>query len=285
MKRQAFIQLALSALALCAAAGAQAQATRLRFAHAGPETASQHLAALEFARLAKERSKGQLEVLAYPSSQLGNDATVLGALRGSTINILMAGSGNFGGPSSRLDVLDILFLLPAHAHAHAHAYTNRAVNKSDEIKGLKLRTTPKPTHLQAWRLLGANPVPIPLGEQYQALKSGAVDAQEHPVDITYKAKSYEGQKHLTTSRHAFTAMPLVMNKKKFDGLGGAQQQVLLGFAQDAKLFQRQTNQKNGMTVIDTFDPSPFRAFVGEPMRQSVVAKNGPELLNAVDAIT
>lgn len=326
MKRHAFIRLALSAMALCAAVGAQAQATKLRFAHAGPETASQHLAALEFARLVKERSKGALEVAVYPSSQLGNDSTVLGAVRGGTIDIMMAGSGNFAGLSSRLDVLDIPFLFrdPAHAYATVDgevgqrlakelephnlkqlAYwevgfrsittKNRAVTKPDDVRGLKIRTTPNPTHLQAWKLLGANPIPMPLGELYQALESGAVDAQEHPVDITYAAKFYEVQKHLTMSRHAFTAMPVVMNRKKFDALRPEQQQALLTAAQDAKLLQRQTNQKNeagiiadlrkhGMTVVETFDPTPFRAIVGEPLRQSFVAKNGPELLSAVDAI-
>ncbi|GAB2460108.1 TRAP transporter substrate-binding protein [Comamonas humi] len=326
MKRQAFIRLALSALALCAA-GAQAQpAAKLRFAHAGPETASQHLAALEFARLVKERSQGTLEVAVYPGSQLGNDSTVLGAVRGGTIDIMMAGSGNFSGLSSKLDVLDIPFLFrdPAHAYAtvdgdvgqrlakelephnlqqlafwevgfRSITTKNRAVSKPADVKGLKIRTTPNPTHIQAWKLLGSNPIPMPLGELYQALESGAVDAQEHPVDITYAAKFYEVQKHLTLSRHAFTAMPVVMNKKKFDGLKPAQQQALLSAAQDAKLFQRQTNQKNeagiiadlrkhGMTVVESFDPAPFRAIVGEPLRQSFVAKNGPELLNAVDAI-
>ncbi|MGE8318702.1 MAG: TRAP transporter substrate-binding protein [Comamonas sp.] len=326
MKRQAFIRLALSALALCAA-GAQAQpAAKLRFAHAGPETASQHLAALEFARLVKERSQGTLEVAVYPGSQLGNDSTVLGAVRGGTIDIMMAGSGNFSGLSSKLDVLDIPFLFrdPAHAYAtvdgdvgqrlakelephnlqqlafwevgfRSITTKNRAISKPADVKGLKIRTTPNPTHIQAWKLLGSNPIPMPLGELYQALESGAVDAQEHPVDITYAAKFYEVQKHLTLSRHAFTAMPVVMNKKKFDALKPAQQQALLSAAQDAKLFQRQTNQKNeagiiadlrkhGMTVIESFDPAPFRAIVGEPLRQSFVAKNGPELLNAVDAI-
>jgi len=326
MKRQAFIRFALSAVALCAAAGVQAQTTKLRFAHAGPETASQHLAALEFAKMVKERSKGTLEVSVYPGSQLGNDSTVIGAVRGGTIDIMMAGSGNFSGMAPKLDILDIPFLFRSPAHAYATvdgdvgqrlakelephnlqqlAYwevgfrsittKNRAVNKPDDVKGLKIRTTPNPTHIQAWKLLGANPIPMPLGELYGALESGAVDAQEHPVDITYAAKFYEVQKHITMSRHAFTAMPVVMNKKKFDGLKPEQQQALLTAAQDAKLLQRQANQKNeagiladlrkhGMAVIETFDPAPFRAVVAEPLRQAFVAKHGPELLSAVDAI-
>lgn len=326
MQRPAFIPLVLSALALCASTLAQAQTTRLRFAHAGPETASQHLAALEFAKLVKERSKGSLEVAVYPGSQLGNDSTVIGAVRGGTIDIMMAGSGNFAGMASKLDVLDIPFLFRSQTHAYATVdgdvgqrlarelephnlkplafwevgfrsitTKNRAIHKPEDVKGLKIRLTPNPTHIQAWKLLGANPIPMPLGELYQALESGAVDAQEHPVDITYAAKFYEVQKHLTMSRHAFTAMPVVMGKKKFDALKPEQQQALLSAAQDAKLLQRQLNQKNeagilaelrkqGMTVVENFDPAPFRAIVAEPLRQAFVAKHGPELLQAVDAL-
>lgn len=326
MKRISFLKLALSAVLLSAVVTTQAQTTKIRFAHAGPETASQHLAALEFARLVKERSKGQLEVQVYPSSQLGNDSTVLGAVRGGTIDMMMAGSGNFSGLASRFEVLDIPFLFrdPAHAYAavdgevgqglmkalEAHGLKqlafwevgfrsittkNRAVRTPDDVKGLKIRTMPNPVHIQAWKMLGSNPLPMPLGELYQALESGAVDAQEHPVDITYAAKFYEVQKHLTMTRHAFTAMPVVFSKQKFDALKPELQKALIDSANDAKLFQRSSNQKNeagiiadlrkrGMSVIESYDPAPFKAIVGDAVRKAYVAKNGPELLAAVDAV-
>lgn len=165
----------------------------------------------------------------------------------------------------------------------------------DDVKGLKVRTMPNPVHIQAWKLLGSNPLPMPLGELYQALESGAVDAQEHPVDITYAAKFYEVQKHLTMTRHAFTAMPVVFSKQKFDGLKPELQKVLVDSAADAKLFQRASNQKNeagiiadlrkrGMSVIENYDPAPFKAVVGDAVRKSYVAKNGPELLSAIDTV-
>jgi len=326
MDKRSLMKLALGAAMLAATLGAQAQATRIRFAHAGPETASQHLAALEFARLVKERSKGQLEVQVFPSSQLGNDSTVLGAVRGGTIDMMMAGSGNFSGLVARYEVLDIPFLFrdPAHAYAtvdgdvgqklakelEGHGLKqlafwevgfrsittkNRPVRTPEDVKGLKIRTMGNPVHIQAWKLLGSNPLPMPLGELYQALESGAVDAQEHPVDITHAAKFYEVQKHLTLTRHAFTAMPVVFSKQKFDALKPELQQVLLASASDAKLFQRKLNQgneagiiadlrKRGMTVVESYDAAPFKAVVSEPLRKAYAAKNGPELLAAVDAV-
>lgn len=326
MNHRTFLKLALSAALLAAGLSAHAQTTKIRFAHAGPEATSQHQAALEFAKLVKERSGGKLEVQVFPGSQLGNDSTVIGAVRGGTIDMMMAGSGNFAGLNSKLDILDVPFLFRDQAHAYktvdgdigqslmkgleanglkplafwevgfrSITTKNRPVRVPADVKGLKIRTTPNPTHVQAWKLLGTNPVPMPLGELYQALESGAVDAQEHPVDITHAAKFYEVQKHLTMTRHAFTAMPVVFNKQKFDALTPELQNVLLSAAADGRTLQRNLNQKNeaaiiadlrknGMTVIETFDPAPFKAMVNDDLRKSFTAKNGPELLVAVDAV-
>jgi tripartite ATP-independent transporter DctP family solute receptor len=329
MKLRQFIQLPILCAGLAAAMAlplsAQAQ-TKLRFAHAGPDTSSQHLAALEFAKMVKERSQGKLEVQVFPASQLGNDATVIGGVRGGSIDMMMAGSGNFAGLNSRFEVLDIPFLFRDREHAYkavdqqvgqdlmkalegsglkqlafwevgfrSITTKNRAVRTPADVKGLKIRTQPNPVHVQAWKLLGTNPVPMPLSELYSALESGAVDAQEHPIEITYSAKFYEVQKHLTLTRHAFTAMPVVLNKAKFDALAPDLQKVLLDAAQEAKQFQRQLNQKNeaqiiaelrkqGMNVVENFDPAAFKAQIGDELRKAYVAKNGPELLAAVDAI-
>lgn len=328
MKNRQFLKAAV----LCATLGAlalpltvQAQ-TKLRFAHAGPETSSQHLAALEFAKTVKERSQGKLDIQIFPASQLGNDAIVIGAVRGGTVDMMMAGSGNFAGLNSRLEVLDIPFLFRDREHAYkavdqqvgqelgkalepsglkqlafwevgfrSISTKNKPVRTPADVKGLKIRTQQNPVHIQAWKLLGTNPVPMPLSELYGALESGAVDAQEHPIEITYSAKFYEVQKHLTLTRHAFTAMPVVLNKAKFDGLSPDLQKVLIDAAGEAKLFQRALNQKSeativaelrkaGMNVIETFDPAPFKAAIGDELRKAYMAKNGPELLLAVEAI-
>jgi tripartite ATP-independent transporter DctP family solute receptor len=324
MNRKSFLAV-IAAMVMLGTAGLAHAQTKLRFSHAGPETASQHLAALEFAKMVKERSKGALEVQVYPSSQLGNDATVIGGVRGGTIDIMMAGSVNFAGLAPRIGALDLPFLFRSPEHAFkvldgpvgaglmkdldSHSLKglgwfqvgfrcittkSRAVRTPDDVKGLKIRVPPNPSLIQAFKLMGANPVPLPLGELYQALESGAVDSQEHPISITYAAKFYEVQKHLTMSRHAYTAMPVVMNKAKFDGLAPDLQKVLVESAQQAGRFQRELDAKDetriitelrakGMQVIESYDQAPFRKLVGDETRKAFVEKNGSDLLAAIDA--
>ena len=54
------------------------------------------------------------------------------------------------------------------------AFTNnkRPVTKPDDLKGLKIRSTPNPYHIQAFKLLGMNPSPMPIAELYTALETG-----------------------------------------------------------------------------------------------------------------
>jgi len=218
MNRKTFLAACTAVLFVATAGAAQAQ-TKLRFAHAGPDNSSQHLAAMEFAKMVKERSKGQLEVQVFPASVLGNDAMMISSVRGNTLDIAMAGSVNFAGLTPQMGALDLPFLFRGPEHAYkvldgmvgqqlmeglephnlkglgwfevgfrCITTKNRAVSTPENVKGLKIRTTPNPSHIQSFKLLGANPVPMPLAELYQALESGAIDAQEHPIAITHSAK-------------------------------------------------------------------------------------------------
>jgi len=322
MKKALCLALAAAAMTLAPAAHA---VTNFRLAHAGPETSSQHLAAVEFVRLVKERTKGEVAIRIYGSSSLGNDQAVISGLRGGTIDMVLAGNPNFTGIVSKLNALDLPFIFNDAAHAYRvldgatgqqlldelgphnikglafwevgwRCITNnkRPIRTPEDVRGLKIRTTPNPAHLRAFEALGANPVPMALGELYQALESGAVDAQEHPVEITWSAKFYEVQKHLSMTRHAYTALVLTMNKAKFDALPAAQQQVLVEASQEAARFQRELNARNetqivgelkkkGMQVVEKVDPAPFRKVLLEKVKQTYLEKNGPEVLVAIDA--
>ncbi|WP_375575411.1 TRAP transporter substrate-binding protein [Paracidovorax oryzae] len=312
-----------AAALLAAAAPAQAQATKLRMAHSGAETETQHLAALEFARQVKARTNGQIEVQVYGSSALGNDNTVIGAVRGGTIDLATSGTPYYTGMVGRMNVLDLPYLFTSTEHAYKvldgpigrglldeleghgmkglaywevgfRSLTNsrRAVRVPDDVKGLKIRTTPNPAHIKAFQILGATPTPMPLAEVFTALENKAVDGQENPVNIVRNNKLYEVQKHMSLTRHAYTAMPVVMNKAKFAALKPEQQQALIDAARAAATFQRDLIRKSeagdiaflrsqGMQVEENVDPEPFRKLVAEPAQQMFADKYGRQLIDAV----
>lgn len=319
LPRRALCSLALATLAL----GASAQTLKLRMAHSGAEAETQHAAALEFAKQVKARTNGQIEVQVYAASALGNDNTAIAGVRGGTIDLATSGTPYYTGMVGRMNVLDLPYMFTSAEHAYkvldgpigrglldeleAHnlkglAYwevgfrsltnSRRPVRTPDDVKGLKVRTTPNPAHLKAFQLFGATPTPMPLAEVFPALESKAIDGQENPVGIVRGNKFNEVQKYMSMTRHAYTAMPVVMNKAKFTGLSAAQQQALIDAAVAAGTFQRELIRKNeasdiaflranGMQIEENINTEPFRKLVAEPIKQMFAEKYGSQLVDAV----
>ena len=319
LPRRALCSLALATLAL----GASAQTLKLRMAHSGAEAETQHAAALEFAKQVKARTNGQVEVQVYAASALGNDNTAIAGVRGGTIDLATSGTPYYTGMVGRMNVLDLPYMFTSAEHAYkvldgpigrslldeleAHnlkglAYwevgfrsltnSRRPVRTPDDVKGLKVRTTPNPAHLKAFQLFGATPTPMPLAEVFPALESKAIDGQENPVGIVRGNKFNEVQKYMSMTRHAYTAMPVVMNKAKFTGLSAPQQQALIDAAVAAGTFQRELIRKNeasdiaflranGMQIEENINTEPFRKLVAEPIKQMFAEKYGSQLVDAV----
>jgi TRAP-type transport system periplasmic protein len=172
----------------------------------------------------------------------------------------------------------------------------RPVRTPDDLKGLKIRTTPNPAHIKAFQLLGAVPTPMAFTELFTALEMGSVDGQENPVTLILSAKFFEVQKHLTMSQHAFTTGPLVMNKQKFDGLSPELRTVLLETGKEVARMQWAMNadsetgslaelKSKGMQVVEDVDREAFRKIVAAEVRKEFVLKFGDDLPNRIDAIT
>jgi tripartite ATP-independent transporter DctP family solute receptor len=317
---------ALSAVAVVGF-GAQVEAqVKLRFGHAHPEADSQHVAAVEFAKKVKERTQGAVEIQIFPSNQLGNDGAMIAGVRSGTIDMETSGNPFFTGMVGKLNALDLPYEFGDTAQLYraldgpvgrslldeleAHqlkglafwevgfrslANNKRPVKTAADIKGLKLRTTPNPAHIKAFQLLGANPQPMPFGEVFAALESGAIDGHENPPTLMLSTKMYEVQKHLSLTRHAYTALVVVMNKAKFDSLKPEHQKLLVDEAVAAAKFQRDLNAKSeaaalaelrakGMQIVDNPDVAGIRAIVKDETRKLFVEKNGDATLKAIEAV-
>ena len=173
--------------------------------------------------------------------------------------------------------------------------SRKPVRVPEDVKGLKIRTSSNPAQIEAFRLLGANPQPLPLAELYNALEMKAVDAQEHPLSITWSSGFYEVQKYLSQTHHAYTALVLVMNKQKFDALPAEQQKLLVDAARAAGQAQRRMNAENdskylaelaekGMQIEPNVDREAFRQAVSQPVRDTFIKQHGSQLLDAIDAL-
>ena len=325
MKLKKGLFASLLALGLVAGAIGTASAETLRFASEAPRSDTQSIAGERFSELLKAKTNGALDIKIFADSSLGAFQAAISGVRGGTIDMAVSGSGNFSGLVPLLGVFDIPFMFKDSAHAYRvldgkvgqdmldkldafgmkglafwdngwRELTNskHPVKTPADVKGLKVRTTGSPAHIEAFKLLGANPVPMPLAELYTALEMKTVDAQEHPLGVLWSAKLYEVQKHLSLTNHAYSALILVMNKAKYDALPPAQQKALVEAAREAGQYQRKLNndnmakivadlKKTGMQVVEQVDGNPFLEAT-KPGRDTFVAKfGGADMIKAIDA--
>ena len=326
MKLKKVLFASLLAAGLMSGVALTAQADTLRFASEAPRSDTQFTAGEKFNELLKAKTGGALDVKVFADSSLGAFQAALSGVRGGTIDIAVSGGNNFTGLVPLLGVFDIPFMFKDTAHAYrvldgkvgqemldklgefgmkGLAYwdngwrelTNNKhpVKTPADVKGLKVRTTGSPAHIEAFKLLGANPVPLPLAELYTALEMKTVDAQEHPLGVLWSAKLYEVQKYLSLTNHAYSSLIVVMNKAKYDALPPAQQKALVEAAREAGAYQRKLNNDNmmkivadvkkaGMQVVENVDPAPFVEATKAGRKTFTDKFGGDNYIKEIDAV-
>ncbi|WHP82114.1 TRAP transporter substrate-binding protein [Edwardsiella anguillarum] len=325
MRLSALISALLLTVPLLSPAPLQA-AQALRFGYETAQSDSQHQAAEKFKSLLEERTQGALSLRLFPDSTLGNAQAMISGVRSGSIDMEMSGTNNFAGLLPALNVLDVPFLFRDTEHAYrvldgeigsallqrletvglkGLAYwengwrdvtnSRRPVQTPADLKGLKIRTNNSPMNIAAFRILGANPLPMSFSEVYTALETRTIDAQEHPINVTWSAKFYEVQKYLTLTHHAYSPLIVVMNLKKFQALDPVQQQALLSAAREAGEYQRQLVAQNqqriiagmresGVAVIEQPDRQAFADALGSQVREMFLKAHPQEaaLLQAIE---
>jgi tripartite ATP-independent transporter DctP family solute receptor len=315
-------KIALIGMLLATAQTANAQ-VKLRFAHTLNPQNSIHLMAEEFARRVAAKTQNGVQVQVFPAGQLGNDPQILDGVRFGTIDMVMAGNPFFTSLVPELNIFDLPYLFRDYAHAYAvldgpigadflrllephdmkpigilelgfRNLTNskRPVRVPEDVKGLRIRTTPNPAHIQAFKLLGANPIPMPITEVYLALSTGTVDGEENPTAQIEEQKFYEVQKYLSLTYHAYTSEIAVMNLKKFQALKPEQQKALQEAMQEARDWGRRLNREldgkalvkmkaAGMQIEENPNREAFRKIVADQTAEEYTKKFGTAALEKI----
>lgn len=168
--------------------------------------------------------------------------------------------------------------------------TQRPIRSPDDMKGLKLRVPASDLSVAMINALGANAVPIPLGETYQSLAQGVIDGAENNLPSFTSSRHYEVASFLSISDHLFTPEALVMSKVSYDRLSGADRDLVREAARRSvpemrRLWDLRMNEAQAMlaasgVAINTVDRAPFAdlmrpvwdRFITSPQQQSVLAR-------------
>src|SRR6185436_12865572 len=81
----------------------------------------------------------------------------------------------------------------------------------DDARGLKFRVMESDILQAEIEAIGGSPQKMPFGEVYQALQTGAIDAQENTWSNIYSSKFYEVQPYTTESNHGYIGYYVAVN--------------------------------------------------------------------------
>ena len=121
------------------------------------------------------------------------------------------------------DEVQVMYL---HGHGPGILHTKKEVKTIGDVKGLKIRCTGMAAKIVG--ALGATPVAMPMGETYDALSRGVVDASMAPYEALQGWKWGEVVKFTTENFGSSysTGMFVVMNKAKWNAIPPDLQKII-----------------------------------------------------------
>ena len=288
-----------AAMSLIAVGSVQAQ-TKLKWAHVYETSEPYHTAALWAAGEIAKRTNNRYTIEVFPASTLGKESDINQGLTLGTVDIIYTGqlfAGRSYGPIAiggapfmfrdfnhwKAFAASPLFneladgyrqksgghkVLAITYYGERHVTSNRAINKPEDMKGLKIRVPDAPLYTMFPRAVGANPTPIAFAEVYLALQNGTVDAQENPLPTIDAKKFYEVQKFIVLTGHITDALLSIVSSQTWNRLSDADKATFDAVLKEAasrattQIIEMEKNlgaefKKKGKEVV-AINRAPFR---------------------------
>ncbi len=249
------------------------------------------MGAMDFARLARDYSKGSIDITIHPGGSLGfKGPELLKSVKDAQLpmsDILMgvvAGSENVFGLSSlpRLagsfsEARDLyndckpLYAKAAMKWNQKFLYaapwppsglvTKGAVNTVADIKGLKTRTYDK-NGANFLRELGGSPLSLPWGEVYSSLRTGMIDSVLTSAESTKNGKFWEVLAHFSNINYAFPLNMVTINLDYWKSLSKDQKATMLKAAAETETSQWSQSETKTMEALAVIKANGFT--ISEP---------------------
>jgi tripartite ATP-independent transporter DctP family solute receptor len=243
-----------------------------KLAHTGSDTHQYNIASEAFKKALEEKSKGTMEVKIYSNAKLGSEKDAVEGVQNGTIDMTtVSADSSLANVVPEMNVFGIPFLFKNEGHVYSvldgeigksllkkvddkgmvglgyweigfRNVTNKskAINKPEDMKGLKIRVQPAPVWNEFMKSLGANATPVNFNELYSALEQGVVDGEENPIATIMSMKFYEVQKQVALTKHTYSPAAVLASKKFMGSLNADQKKWVEEAVQDATTSVRKT---------------------------------------------
>ncbi|MED5534552.1 MAG: DctP family TRAP transporter solute-binding subunit [Pseudomonadota bacterium] len=214
----------------------------IKFPHVvAPGTTPKGQTAARFEELVEARFPGRVDVEVYPSAQLMNDDDSLEALAFGEIQMIAVSLSKFDRLTQSFQIFDLPFLFSDIAaverfqgspegrsllttldssgfHGLAfwhngmkHFGADRPLHRPEDAQGLRFRIMESDVLQAQIEAIGSSPQKMGFEEVYQALQTGAIDAQENTWSNIYSSKFHEVQPYFMVSNHGYVGYFVAVN--------------------------------------------------------------------------
>lgn len=263
-----------------------------------------NLAADHFAKIVADKSGGDIEVQVFPAAQLGSERDMVEGLQLGSLEMTLTSTGPMGNFIPQVKLFNLPFLFKDRESCYRvldgeigtqiadrfvkvgirslgwyengfRNITNSkvAVEKPEDMKGIKIRVMEDDVFILTMKALGASPLPMAFGELYTALEQKTVDAQENPLAIIYSSRFFEVQKYLAMTGHFYSPAVMLISEITWQSLSPDQQKIIAEASAAARDYERGLSlkadqdleaacAKEGMTVTHP-DKAPFAEAVAD----------------------
>lgn len=192
-------------------------------------------------QLIEERLGDRVVMEVFPSGQLMNEDDALEALAFGEIQMIAPSLSKFDRLTRKYQVFDLPFLFNGIDDVEAFQQSDtgqallgtlthkgflglaywhngmkqfggpRAIQKPADGQGLKFRIMESDVLQEQILAMDGNPQKMAFGEVYQALQTGAIDAQENTWSNNYSQKFFEVQDYFAETNHGYLGYLLAVN--------------------------------------------------------------------------
>jgi tripartite ATP-independent transporter DctP family solute receptor len=255
MDRRIFA-VALAAAGIVSIAQPALAQQKFKFAHVYETSEPYHTETVWAAGEIAKRTNNKFQVEVFPASALGNEQQINQALPLGTIDMIYTGTSFAGATHKPLAISGAPGMVRDYNHWKAyrdstlfkemadgydkatghkiisftyygarHVTANKAINKPEDMAGLKLRVPQAPLYLMFAKSVGANASPIAFAEVYLALQNKTVDAQENPLPTIQAKKFYEVQSHINLTAHITDSLLTIVGGPTWKKLSADEQKL------------------------------------------------------------
>ncbi|WP_039992903.1 TRAP transporter substrate-binding protein [Paraglaciecola chathamensis] len=220
-------------------------------------------------------SGGEMTIVIYPSSQVGDEREVLELIQIGSMGMTKVSASALETfvPEMKIFSLPYLFRDKTHywqtlngevgkalldaaepfrfkglgyfdAGSRSFYTTKKKVTSPEDLTGLKVRVMNSQTAVAMVNTMGGAATPVSWGELYTSLQQGVVDGAENNLPSFFYSKHYEVSKYLILDEHTSIPDVIVVGTHLWDKLSTEQKGWLEAAMQSATEYQRELWEKS-----------------------------------------